>query len=288
MFQQNSPKNVDVRPNLVYTVAFDLPGWRGGRTMAKLLCSSLLRQFWSGKIIVFRNFAEPLFPVLREGLEEVFIETSHFGDRKEAGQSVLAMALEHRFRAADLLDPLKYGWIVYMDADCLALRNPDHLFEVGADVLIQPECGRLLRDTHVFNGYIAPNNEIRSRRNPWLFCKGSGINAGTFAVRSEHYSALMKQWRDIFESPPSRHSDMRDQTSFNKLLLETDLLVQSFPATEIQFPFTLNPNFLDYRKASLLHFVGGSQRLKIELAFALHLSKTYGDPGGLFLDIMES
>jgi hypothetical protein len=63
------------RPDLIYTVAFDIPGWRGVRTMAKLLCSSLLRQFWSGEIVVFRNFPEPLFPVERKGLEEVFVET---------------------------------------------------------------------------------------------------------------------------------------------------------------------------------------------------------------------
>ena len=55
---------------LIYTVAYDLPGWRGSRTMCKLLCSSLLRGFWSGEILVLRNFAQPLFPVERKGLEE--------------------------------------------------------------------------------------------------------------------------------------------------------------------------------------------------------------------------
>lgn len=46
-----------------------------GRTMPKLPCSSLLRHFLSGEIVVFRNFAEPLFPMERKGLEEVFVET---------------------------------------------------------------------------------------------------------------------------------------------------------------------------------------------------------------------
>jgi hypothetical protein len=35
--------------NLIYTVPYDLPGRRGSRTMAKLLCSSLLRGFWGGQ-----------------------------------------------------------------------------------------------------------------------------------------------------------------------------------------------------------------------------------------------
>ena len=53
--------------------------------MAKLLCSSLLRHFWSGEIVVFRNFPEPLFPVERKGLEEVFVDTPEVGEGRGAG-----------------------------------------------------------------------------------------------------------------------------------------------------------------------------------------------------------
>ena len=135
------------KPNLIYTVAFDPPGWRGGRTMAKLLCSSLLRQFWSGEIVVFRNSPQPLFPVERKGLEEVFVETPEVGQGKGAGQRCLKAALEYRFRAAEMLDPSRYEWMAYVDADCLALRNLDHLFTGGADILVQPEAGRHDRGT---------------------------------------------------------------------------------------------------------------------------------------------
>ncbi len=276
------------KPNLIYTVAFDLPGWRGGRQMAKLLCSSLLRQFWSGEIVVFRNFVEPLFPVERKGLEEVFVETPEVGEGREAGERCLKAALEFRFRAAAQLDPSRYGWMAYLDADCLALRNLDHLFSGDAEILVQPEVGHRMKDSHVFNGYLGPGVEPKATRNAWLVREGNGINAGTFAVRAEHYAEVMERWREIFESEPPRHADMRDQTAWNRLLLETELRVRPFERGEIRFPLHLDKGFLDYRHAALLHFVGGKQRDKIDLAFALHLMTTYGDAGGLFLDLLES
>jgi hypothetical protein len=276
------------KPNLIYTVAFDPPGWRGGRTMAKLLCSSLLRQFWSGEIVVFRNSPQPLFPVERKGLEEVFVETPEVGQGKGAGERCLKAALEYRFRAAEMLDPSRYEWMAYVDADCLALRNLDHLFAGGADILVQPEAGRNMMHSHVFNGYFPPDEPLQPNRNQWLLATGDGVNAGTLAVRARHYFAVMEQWREIFESTPPRHSEMRDQTAWNRFLFETELRARPFERGEIMFPFHLDKGFLDYKQAALLHFVGGAQSDKIDLAFALHLMRTYGDTGGLFLDLLES
>jgi hypothetical protein len=275
-------------PNLIYTVAFDIPGWRGGRTMAKLLCSSLLRQFWSGDIVVFRNFPEPLFPVERKGLEEVYVETPEVGEGQGSGERCLKAALEYRFRAAEMLDAKRYEWMAYLDADCLALRNLDHLFTGDADILVQPEPGRGMADSHVFNGYIGLGETLSPKRNAWLTAAGDGINAGTFAVRADRYLEVMARWKEIFESPPTRHANMRDQTAWNRLLLDTELRVKPFERGEIQFPLHLDKGFLDYKQAALLHFVGGEQKDKIDLAFALHLMKTYGDAGGLFLDLLES
>lgn len=281
------PANIP-KPNLIYTVAFDPPGWRGSRTMTKLLCASLLRQFWSGEIVVFRNFPEPLFPVERKGLEELFVETPEVGEGRGSRERCLKAALAYRFHAARLLDASRYGWMAYLDADCLALRNLDHLFAGDADILVQPEAGRKMVDSHVFNGYIGRGEALSPRRNTWLTATGDGINAGTFAVRANHYPSVMERWREIFESPTERHTDMRDQTAWNRLLLDTDLRARPFERGEIRFPFHLDKGFLDYKQAALLHFVGGEQRDKIELAFALHLMKTYGDTGGLFLDLLES
>jgi hypothetical protein len=107
-------------------------------------------------------------------------------------------------------------------------------------------------------------------------------------VRGDKYFDLMSEWRRIYESVPPRHADFRDQTAFNRLLRDTELRVQAFERGEIMFPFHLDTSFLDYREAALLHFVGGKPKDKVDLAFALHMMRTYGDEGGLFLDLLES
>jgi hypothetical protein len=229
-----------------------------------------------------------LFPVERRGLEEVFVETPEVGQGKGAGERCLQAALEYRFRAAEMLDPSRYEWLAYLDADCLALRNLDHLFTGEADILVQPEAGRSMRDSHVFNGYLPLGDPCVPHRNHWLAASGDGVNAGTFAVRGRHYASVMQQWLEIFERTPPRHAEMRDQTAWNRLLLDTDLRARPFERGEIMFPFHLDKGFLDYKQAALLHFVGGEQSDKIDLAFALHLMRTYGDPGGLFFDLLES
>ncbi len=162
MHEPNSRNGTATKPDLIYTVAFDLPGWRGSRQMAKLLCSSLLRQFWSGEIVVFRNFAEPLFPVERKGLEEVFVELPEFGTGKTAGDACLVAALAYRFRAAEMLDPARYRWMAYLDADCLALPNLDHLFAGDAGILVQAESGRKVLGAHVSNGHVGHGEEPES------------------------------------------------------------------------------------------------------------------------------
>ena len=275
--------------NLIYTVAYDLPGWRGSRTMSKLLCSSLLRGFWSGEILVIRNFAQPLFPVERKGLSEIYIETPDFGTGEEAGKRCLKAALESRFLAGQwITNPEQYDWICYLDADCLALRDVEHLFAGDADLLVQPERGRNVFSDMVFNGYLEGGaGGVSARgRNGWL--GRDGINAGTFAVRGNKFEEVMQEWKRIHDSQPVRHKEFRDQTAFNKLLLETELRVKPFERGEIMFPFHLDKGFLDYRDAALLHFVGGKQKDKIDLSFALHMMRTYGEEGGLFLDLLES
>jgi hypothetical protein len=68
-------KRKEPRKNLVYTIAFDAPNSESYRFLGKMLASSLLRTFFTGDIMVFRNSPAPLFLVERKGLEEVYLET---------------------------------------------------------------------------------------------------------------------------------------------------------------------------------------------------------------------
>lgn len=267
--------------------------------MSKLLVSSLLRTYWSGDIIVFRNFVEPLYPMERKGLEEVYIPTPNYRG-PDAGRKCLNDALELRFRAAAHINPEPYEWIAYLDADCYVLRNIDHLFDSysRADMLVFEEEGRSMEDPW-FNGYLNPplKNPPSCRgvcsggnaylgRNHWI--GRYGINAGTMAVRGKNFHALMDAWSEIYERPGIRHENFRDQTALNRLLLDTQMLVHKFERGEIATPFIANSDFRDFRKAALLHFAGEGQVDKIQLAYALHMMMTYGEVAGVFFDFLES
>jgi hypothetical protein len=276
--------------NLIYIIAFDLPGYRENRTLAKILCCSLLRNFWAGKIIVFRNTEYPLFPVARQNLEEIFIESLPAIDGI-ADQTIILRALRMRFDAADLIpDPHLYDKVIYIDADCLVARDIEHLFISDHDIIVQPEYGRILSKEPVFNGYLhdfgsPPTSFIPFRRGSWL--TGDGLNAGTVCIRGSIFKDFMSQWKEIFESEPARHDQYRDQTAFNRLILDTNYTVGKFEKGEIMFPLHINQSFLQYKEAAILHFLGGSTGDKIDLSFGLYMSITYGDRSGLFLDILE-
>lgn len=279
--------------NLVYTVAYDLPGERTSRIMAKLLCCSLFRSLWNGSVFVFHNSPHLILPVSRPKLTEIYIDDSEYVDDaadKDADPAKVALhrALRARFElAARIENPEQYDWIIYLDADCLVFRDIEHLLRDDADIIVQPESGRSLLKEAAFNGYLNDGDpkDIPSS-NSWL--GRDGINAGTFAIRGALFHQFVADWRRIFESPPDRHVRFRDQTSFNKLLLNTDLRVKPFEKGEIVFPFHLNPNFLDYRHGAVLHFVGGKQNDKIGLAFALYMMMSFGEERGIFLDLIET
>ena len=122
--------------HLAYTVAFDPPGSPGHSSMAKMLASSLLRTYFGGDIIVFRNSPEPLFRVERKGLEEIYIETPQLG-----GLAGAEDAWCWKYRVREHIDAEKYDKILFLDADCLALRNLDHLLEGDWDLAYQTEKG---------------------------------------------------------------------------------------------------------------------------------------------------
>ena len=97
----------------------------------------------------------------------------------------------------------------------------------------------------------------------------------------------MTQWEKIYHLEPPQHDRFRDQTALNRLLLDSPLQIRSFEREEIMFPFHLDREYLNFRKAALIHLVGEGQQEKIDLAFALYMTCFYNDQGGLFLDFLE-
>ena len=268
-----------MKKNLIYIVAFDAKGHQVARVMAKLLTSSILKTLWSGDVYIFRNEQTPLFPVGRPGVKEIYCNVKPWiSTKKEDVEECLRESLKWRFLARNYIDASEYNFICYLDSDCLALRNLDHLFDGDSDILIQRETGRKINDP-VFNGYLSKNELSHLTQD--------GINAGSIAVRGTLFQEFMEEWENVYNSQPSVHERFRDQTALNRLLLDTQLRVRPFERGEIRFPFHLDIKYSDYRSAALLHMVGEGQTEKIDLAFAFYMASFYNDGRGLFLDFLE-
>lgn len=273
--------------NLIYTVAFDAPGSESYRFLGKMLASSLVRTFFTGDILVFRNSPAPLFLVERKGLDEYYIDTPPMG-----GQEGARRAWCWKYKVADLIPhPEQYDKILFVDCDCLALRNLDHLLEGDWDIAYQPERGKTMSGPS-FNAFMTEEElETASRRE--------GANSGTLAVRGRHFREVMRRWQEIDESEPLRDNGFRDQASWNTLLLRERLRgeapgekspafkLQPFPAGEVQFPGYLDPTYQSYSKAALTHNILPDTKEKIEFTFGLYMRTFYCDPTGLFFSMLE-
>lgn len=272
------------KPNLIYTVIFDAPGSESYRFLGKMLVSSLLRTFFSGEILVFRNSPTPLFLVQRKGLDEIFLETPEM-----YGQSRAEFAWCWKYRVAELIDTSRYDKIMFLDADTLALRNVDHLLEGDWDVRYQPERVRSA-DAKCFNAFFTDSELV-------LAANRAGINSGTLAIKADIFYEVMAKWQEIDESETLRDSGSRDQASWNALLLRNDLSqsagdkpywrAQSFPDSEIQFPGFIDPDYNCYTKAALTHNIFSNTKDKIEFTFGLYMRTFFCDPSGLFLSFLE-
>lgn len=259
--------------HLVYTIAFDPPGCSGHRALAKMLASSLLKTFFNGDIVIFRNSPTPIFLVERKRLEEVYIETPDLHGTEGAQYSWC-----WKYRVAEMIDTAGYDKIMFLDCDCLALRNIEHLLEGDWDIACKPEPGlRITRPQ--FNCFLT-DGEMQT-----LQCEG--VNSGTLAVRGSKFHEVMRMWEGIDSSEPPRARCCSDQASWNRLLLDTALRVEPFPAGEVQFPMYLDPHFPTYSKAALTHNFGGNIIEKVHFTFGLYMQNFYCDPGALFLQFLE-
>lgn len=332
------------KPNLIYTIAIDPPGYGGTRQLAKMLAASLVRTYFSGEVVVFRNSEQPLFLTPRQGLEEIYIEIPEMkaivsngpdgadaigrpwlegtdalyqssveherGQRapaavrewgKEEADALARVAMSWKYRARHYIDAKRYGWVMFVDADCLALRNLDHLLpplhwgEKGArleddvrqtvnqpyrgefsapiiglcesgdaDILYQPECGRSATED-VFSAYLSDSvgQNMASR-------KGYGINSGTWAVRGEYYQEVMVAWEKIERSPPRIMTQWTEQGAWNRLIFEISRKGNTINNSENVH----GENNLSYKRGTI-----PSMRTRpfetAEVQFPLHLDKDW-------------
>lgn len=248
-----------------------------------MLVSSLLRTYFNGDIVVFRNSEAPLFLVERKGLIEVEV-----GAPQLPGEEGAVASWCWKYRVAEMLDTGGYDKVMFLDADCLALRNVDHLLEGDWDIRFQPE-----RGTSAAGSYY---NAFLTDREMKVAQAVTGVNSGSWAVRAAVYHEVMKEWQRIDESRRVRPSGFWDQASWNALLMressnrrsKTKWLADPFPTGEIQFPMYLDLDYRDYSKAAIAHNCGTGTLGKIEFTFGLYMRTFFCDPTGLFFSMLET
>jgi len=269
--------------SLLYTIAFDGPKGEGNRFLAKMLVSSLLRTYFNGDIVVFRNSEVPLFLVERKGLEEVWIDVPPL-----SGEARAEDAWCWKYRVAEMLDTTGYDKVMFLDADCLALRNIDHLLEGDWDIAYQPETGQSGNGS-TYNAFYSAKELVSAEQR-------LGVNSGSWAVRADLYHQVMAEWRRIDEGKRHRQNGFWDQASWNALLLRKTSgkrtkhrwLAKPFQRDEIQFPMYLNPDYRDYSQASITHNCGDDTLGKIQFTFGLYMRTFFCDPTGLFFSMIET
>jgi hypothetical protein len=153
------------RAHLFASVLLDPPGSRTSRQLGKVQVSSLLRTLFSGEVVVWRNFPEPLYPVERKGVHEV----DFVPDRPVRAEGLEDLLREAKCQMARSLvsHASRYEWVILADAGVVALRNWDHLFEQSeAEVLV-----------------------VRGRRG--------GIDPRLIAIRSEVFEKFVLKWEAV-------------------------------------------------------------------------------------------
>ena len=195
-------------------------------------------------------------------------------------------------------NPDQYDKILFLDCDSLVLRNIDHLLEGDWDIRYQPERGSLMQGRK-FNAFLTAEELAGAA------AKRDGANSGTLAVRGSRFYEVMEEWQGIDETEPLRDSGLRDQASWNALLLRAVAeggapgavlenppalpasKIQPFPAGEVQFPGYLDPAYQSYSKAALTHNILPDTKEKIEFTFGLYVRTFFCDPTGLFFSMLE-
>ena len=262
--------------NLAFIQSYDVMGSRRWRTCGKLAVSSLVRSVWNGEIRVLRNFEQPLFPTGRQGLLECVNPAFDHHNRllgwqreEELGEAIEKAGLkgdEWRRQVAKeaarwllfeeiggLVAPENYEWVLLMDADCVVLRNLDHLFDRDVDVLVtelgEPDPGFVGVRGWLIKDLLTEWQSARALRKNW--------DGG--------------HWQDLRMAIGRRR-----------------WRVGSFERGEVLRASSAGAGLADLKDAAVVHFGGLDPKDKQRLAFGFHLMTVYGDEDGLFLDMLES
>ncbi len=262
--------------HLAYTLALDHPpGALGHRNMAKFLVLSLLRTRFQGEIVVFKTSPAPLFMVPRAGVREITIDPGEHGD-----EHFWNYAQAWKFKVHEQLDVTGFDKVLYLDADCLALRNLGSMLEGDWDMGFYSEPGTRAGNEG-FNCFISEEEAAQ------LTCEG--VNGGVLAIAADRFHEVMEEWQRIHFGPAQRPKYFTDQAALNRLVIDSSLRHRVFTRAEVTAPFSHDPRAQDYLASQLVHLAGSTDLYeKLQFMFGLYMSTFFFDRQATLLNILES
>jgi hypothetical protein len=178
-----------------------------------------------------------------------------------------------KYLVANML-PSDAEWVMYIDPDCLMLRNPEALFSSEADVLFSEEPWSTVR--------CGPNNAYLTD-DKMEHCSHVAINAGAFAIRGAAFLEFVRRWSQTDESPAVRHNCAQDQPPFVRTILDWEGKTAPFRKPfEVCYPEYQDIRLSGLLAAGLLHFNGVQAPEKLRRMLGFYMMK-YGESAVPFL-----
>jgi hypothetical protein len=260
--------------NMIYTIAFDPPGEPYHQMMAKMLVSSIFRAGFSGKVLILTNCEHRVFEYGRLNVEEMSLDTGGI-DRSD----LATQAQQFKYRARRFVDLTLYQKVMFVDCDCLFLKNPDDLFERDADLAFSEET--FTRMNEPGNNAYFTEQELGTLDKP-------GINSGIWWVRVIHYDEVMKEWERIDATPPVRTKACGDQPAWARLLRDTQLRCKAFQYNAAVFyPFFEERKAQDFASATVLHYCGVPRTRKVAHMFGEYMRRFHAETTPVFLNFLD-
>ena len=264
--------------NLIYTLALDYAETTAHRNLAKMLVTSLLRTRFSGDILVFHNSPAPLFMVAREGVREIVLDVP---EAAFAGGDLAGYARSAKHIAAAHIDAGRYEKIMFIDCDAIVLRNIEHLLAGDWELSCCTEPGTRIQED-AYCGYLS-----REERGS---LKREGMNSGTWAVAGARFHEFIRRWREAESGAPSRLDGFREQSAFNRVVLDWEHVVHTWPHREVALPLC-NPfqaKYRGYMRAAIIHAAGGDGvEYKLRFLFSAYAATFLFDSQVTLFNILE-
>ncbi len=211
--------------------------------MAKMLISSIFRSGYSGRVVAFTNSAHKLYEYGRLGLKEHTLPiTVPTNSTTWPASSRIKHCIDEYLTVAD------YDTVMFLNYDCLCLKNPEPLFRDGLDIgfAVKPAIG-ITNDE--FNAYLT-QHEIEHLSRP-------AMNAGVWWIRGKYVSEVLTQWTSIDAERPQRRKVGGSQPAWNRVLLDTKLRAAPLDlVSAVRYPLSERRSEREFQAAYLTQYDG--------------------------------